>query len=206
MTATRGPMTGGMGVVSPTSVMSDLEAARAVREVLEPTARGLCAEGRPFRGLLYAGLMLTDARAAHARVQLPLRQSGDAGADGAARRRSRRAALRQRDRPADRARALLAARRGLRGHGVGRLSRARTRAACPSTGSTTPRASRASPCSTPARAGTAIACVTAGGRVLGVTGVGDDVDEARARAYRAVEAIHFEGAHWRRDIGTRRRT
>ena len=54
-----GPMTGGMGVVSPTSVMSDVEVARAVREVLEPTARGLAAEGRPFRGLLYAGLMLT---------------------------------------------------------------------------------------------------------------------------------------------------
>ncbi|MGZ3426136.1 MAG: phosphoribosylamine--glycine ligase, partial [Polyangia bacterium] len=54
-----GPMTGGMGVVSPTAVMSDLEVARAVREVLEPTARGLAAEGRPFRGLLYAGLMLT---------------------------------------------------------------------------------------------------------------------------------------------------
>src|SRR4051812_38534527 len=54
-----GPMTGGMGVVSPTAVMSDLEVARAVREVLEPTARGLVAEGRPFRGVLYAGLMLT---------------------------------------------------------------------------------------------------------------------------------------------------
>ena len=45
--------------------------------------------------------------------------------------------------------------------------------------------------------------VTAGGRVLGVTAVGDDVDAARARAYRAVETIHFEGAHWRRDIGRR---
>src|SRR5438270_2174004 len=54
-----GPMTGGMGVVSPTAVMSDLEVARAVKEVLEPTARGLAVEGRPFRGLLYAGLMLT---------------------------------------------------------------------------------------------------------------------------------------------------
>jgi len=48
--------------------------------------------------------------------------------------------------------------------------------------------------------------VTAGGRVLGVTAVGDDVAEARARAYRAVDEIHFEGAHYRRDIGMRRRT
>ena len=46
--------------------------------------------------------------------------------------------------------------------------------------------------------------VTAGGRVLGVTGVGDSVDDARARAYRAVESIGFEGAHFRRDIGQRR--
>ena len=46
--------------------------------------------------------------------------------------------------------------------------------------------------------------VTAGGRVLGVTAVGDDVDDARARAYRAVESIRFEGAHFRRDIGNRR--
>jgi phosphoribosylamine--glycine ligase len=45
--------------------------------------------------------------------------------------------------------------------------------------------------------------VTAGGRVLGVTAVGDGVDDARARAYRAVDAIHFEGAHVRRDIGRR---
>jgi phosphoribosylamine--glycine ligase len=45
--------------------------------------------------------------------------------------------------------------------------------------------------------------VTAGGRVLGVTAVGDGVDAARARAYRAVEQIRFEGAHYRRDIGRR---
>jgi phosphoribosylamine--glycine ligase len=48
--------------------------------------------------------------------------------------------------------------------------------------------------------------VTAGGRVLGVTAVGDDVDAARASAYRAVEAIRFEGAHYRRDIGHRERS
>jgi len=57
-----GPMTGGMGVVSPTSVMSDLEVARAVREVLEPTARGLAAEGRPFRGQTRSRLARHGAR------------------------------------------------------------------------------------------------------------------------------------------------
>jgi len=45
--------------------------------------------------------------------------------------------------------------------------------------------------------------VTAGGRVLGVTARGSDVAEARARAYRAVAEISFEGQQYRRDIGAR---
>jgi phosphoribosylamine--glycine ligase len=43
--------------------------------------------------------------------------------------------------------------------------------------------------------------VTAGGRVLGVTAVGDDLKQARDRAYRACDLIHFEGKTLRRDIG-----
>ena len=45
--------------------------------------------------------------------------------------------------------------------------------------------------------------VTAGGRVLGVTALGDTLAEAIRRAYAAAEKIHFEGAHMRRDIGSR---
>ena len=45
--------------------------------------------------------------------------------------------------------------------------------------------------------------VTAGGRVLGVTAAGDDVRQARDRAYAAVEKIHFDGVHYRRDIASR---
>jgi phosphoribosylamine---glycine ligase len=45
--------------------------------------------------------------------------------------------------------------------------------------------------------------VTAGGRVLGVTGVGDDFGSARARAYAGVETIRFEGMQYRTDIGSR---
>jgi phosphoribosylamine---glycine ligase len=45
--------------------------------------------------------------------------------------------------------------------------------------------------------------VTDGGRVLCVTALGDSVSEARARAYRAVEGIHWPGAFYRRDIGAR---
>ena len=55
----RGPMTGGMGAYSPPSLATDEILARVRREVLEPAVRGLAAEGAPFTGFLYAGLMLT---------------------------------------------------------------------------------------------------------------------------------------------------
>ena len=45
------------------------------------------------------------------------------------------------------------------------------------------------------------ATVTSGGRVLAVTAVGEDIDDAAARAYRAVECVRFEGKQLRRDIG-----
>jgi phosphoribosylamine--glycine ligase len=45
--------------------------------------------------------------------------------------------------------------------------------------------------------------LTAGGRVLGVTAHGPDLGAARARAYGAIEKIHFDGMHFRRDIGLR---
>jgi phosphoribosylamine--glycine ligase len=45
--------------------------------------------------------------------------------------------------------------------------------------------------------------LTAGGRVLGVTARGADLAAARARAYAAIEKIHFDGMHFRRDIGLR---
>ena len=43
--------------------------------------------------------------------------------------------------------------------------------------------------------------VTAGGRVLGVTALGSDIEDAQRRAYKAVEKIHFDGAYFRGDIG-----
>lgn len=47
------------------------------------------------------------------------------------------------------------------------------------------------------------ALITAGGRVLGVTALGADLQSAREAAYRSVESIEFEGAHYRKDIGAR---
>jgi phosphoribosylamine---glycine ligase len=200
----RGPMTGGMGVVSPTTVMSDLEVARAVREVLEPTARGLVAEGRPFRGLLYAGLMLTargpkvlefncrfgdpETQALLARLDDDLGALLHAVAIGRPVERVRfsaRAAV-----------CVVMASAGYPGPYPTGIPIDGLDAAARLDGVTVFHAGTR-------RDGDRI--VTAGGRVLGVTAVGDDVEQARGRAYRAVESIQFEGAHFRRDIGRRGR-
>jgi phosphoribosylamine--glycine ligase len=57
----RGPNTGGMGAHSPAGVLNAETASQVLRDILWPTFRGLQAEGRAFRGVLYAGLMVTDA-------------------------------------------------------------------------------------------------------------------------------------------------
>ncbi|MDY8108212.1 phosphoribosylamine--glycine ligase [Fulvimarina sp. 2208YS6-2-32] len=57
----RGPNTGGMGAYSPAIGLSEAQIARVMREIIEPTMRGMANQGAPFKGVLYAGLMLTDA-------------------------------------------------------------------------------------------------------------------------------------------------
>jgi len=56
-----GPNTGGMGAYSPAPVVTDAMAARVMDEIIYPTIRGAAAEGRPYKGVLYAGLMITEA-------------------------------------------------------------------------------------------------------------------------------------------------
>ncbi|MBQ1542413.1 phosphoribosylamine--glycine ligase [Caulobacter sp. CCUG 60055] len=56
----QGPNTGGMGTYSPAPVLTDALVERARRELIAPTVAGLAAEGAPYRGVLYAGLMLTE--------------------------------------------------------------------------------------------------------------------------------------------------
>jgi phosphoribosylamine--glycine ligase len=198
----QGPMTGGMGVVSPTAVMSDLEVARAVREVLEPTARGLAAEGRPFRGVLYAGLMLTakgpralefNCRFGDPETQvLMARLDDDLGA------LLRAIAVGQ---PPPRVRFSPRAAVCVVMAAPGYPGKYETGA--PIDGLD---AAGALDGVTVFHGGTRLQedrVVTAGGRVLGVTAVGDTVEDARTRAYRAVELIRFEGAHYRHDIGRR---
>jgi phosphoribosylamine--glycine ligase len=198
----RGPMTGGMGVLSPTPVLSELEVARALKEVLEPTARALVAEGRPFRGLLYAGLMLTatgpkvlefNCRFGDPEVQALLaRLDDDLGA-------------------------LLYA--NAVGQPLPRVRFSSQAAVCvvmtapgypgayesgaPISGLDDAAAVGALVFHAGTRRDEAGRIVTSGGRVLGVTATGADAAEARARAYAAVAKISFKGAHYRHDIGAR---
>ncbi len=55
----QGPNTGGMGAYSPAPIMTEALSARAMKEIIEPTVAAMEAEGRPYKGLLYAGLMIT---------------------------------------------------------------------------------------------------------------------------------------------------
>ena len=198
----KGPMTGGMGVVSPTPVLDDLTVARAVREVLEPTARGLVAEGRSFRGLLYAGLMMTatgpkvlefnvrfgdpETQALIVRLDEDLAKLLHAVATGKLPDRVRFSsqaavcvvvAAGGYPGAVDPPRAILGLDKAGALEGV-QIFHAGTRA----------------------EAGE---IVSAGGRVLGVTAVGDSLDDARRRAYAAVDLIDLPGAQVRRDIGGR---
>lgn len=59
----KGPNTGGMGAYSPAAVMTPAVEARVMKDIVEATANAMVAEGTPFRGVLFAGLMITDGKA-----------------------------------------------------------------------------------------------------------------------------------------------
>lgn len=196
-----GPNTGGMGAYAPAPVCPPAMVAELTRTVLQPAVDGLRADGRPFVGVLYAGLMLTPAGP---RVLEFNARFGD---------------------PETQAIVPLLASDLLEVCGAcadGRLSEVEVEwhpgaAAC------VVLASEGYPGAYPSgrpilgldsvpseavvfHAGTrrdAEHVLTAGGRVLGVTGWGPDLPSALARAYAAVDQIHFDGQHYRRDIGRR---
>ena len=200
-----GPNTGGMGTVSPSALIDDAGAQRILETLFVPTVRALTEAGRPFRGLLYGGLMLTPDRGPmviewNCRFGDPETQSvlmrfdGDllpwlAGvADGRMPQGTPRA------RPGVAMCVVLAA-----GGYPGK----------PRSGDAISGLPPASDDLVVFHAGTRrdgaadSPVVTAGGRVLGVTAYGVDLTAARARAYGAIERIHFDGMHFRRDIGLR---
>ncbi len=196
-----GPNTGGMGAYSPAPVLSAAVMAAVRKRVIEPTLEGLRAEARPYRGLLYVGLMLTEdgprvleynVRFGDPETQAVLPRLGyDLGGVllAAARGELGRVELPE---PAHAAGACVVAaagdypRGGSRGEPITGIEAARERGALVF------------------HAGTALAGgapATAGGRILAVAGTGATLSEALATAYAGVGEIHFEGMRYRSDIG-----
>ncbi len=199
----RGPNTGGMGAFAPSPLVDDTLRARVMREIISPVIAGMAAEGCPFRGFLYAGLMLTDSGPKviefnvrlgdpEAQVILPLIDEPIVPLLVAA--SSGRLANTE----------VRLARRCLTG--VVMASRGYPESSDRGRSILGIESAESLPGVTVYHAGTTEKdghLVTAGGRVLTVVGEGRDFVESIARAYAGVLQISFEGMQFRRDIGRR---
>lgn len=196
-----GPNTGGMGTVSPNPYYDDKAAAFCMEHIFRPTIDAMNAEGRPFKGCLFFGLMLTPAgpkvieyncRFGDPETQVVLpRLKTDLIDILCAIREERLAELEIEW--ADEACACVVMASG--GYP------AAYRKGIPISG-LNPQGQRND--AVVYHAGTRYEdgrFLTNGGRVLGVTATAATLDEALDKAYDAVEKIHFEDAHYRRDIG-----
>jgi phosphoribosylamine--glycine ligase len=201
----KGPNTGGMGTYAPAPVVTAKVLAQFEREVMAPVLRGMAAEARPFKGTLFAGVMVTpdeQVRVIEFNVRFgdPETQVLMATLEG------------------DLADVLCAAAQGRLD--VAAFSPPTRHAVCIVLSAhgypDTPRKgdeihgladAAAIPGATIIHAGTALDAsgrvVTAGGRVLGVTASGATLAEAHQRAYQAAQKIDFAGKHYRRDIAAR---
>ena len=202
--ADQGPNTGGMGAYSPAPVVTAEVDARVRKLVIEPTLAGMAAEGHPFTGFLYAGLMIDaagmpsvvefNARLGDPETQpILMRLDSDllslleAAVDGDPNTAS----------PAWNPQVALGVVLAAGGY-PGEIRKADV-----ISGLDTADAADAKVF----HAGTALDAsgrvITSGGRVLCVTGLGDSTMAAQAAAYRAAEKIDWTGVHYRRDIGYR---
>ena len=196
-----GPNTGGMGAYSPAPIIDAAMTERVMTEIIEPTIKGMAAEGRPYKGVLYAGLMIDDAGPKlieyNARFGDPecqvmmMRLKSDvleallACAEG----RLAETKLEWRD---EAAMLVVMAAKGYPGKYQKGTEIKGLDAADAVEGAVVFHAGTA------AEGGRVVAT---GGRVLGVTAMGKDVKEAQTRAYRAVDALDWPEGFCRRDIG-----
>jgi phosphoribosylamine--glycine ligase len=197
----RGPNTGGMGAYAPVPEVGPDAVDRVVREIMEPVLQALARQGTPFVGVLYAGLMWTErgpfvlefnARFGDPEAQaiLPLLET-DLLAALEACVEGRLGDVELRWRPGACVTVVLAA-PGYPGRVPEGLPIAGLEEAAAQEGVLIFHAGTR-------REGDRV--LTAGGRVLAVSAIGGHLPEAAARAYAAAERIHFEGMHYRRDIG-----
>ena len=197
-----GPNTGGMGAYSPAPIVTPKVHARVMREIILPTVEGMAAEGMPYVGFLYAGLMID--RAGNPKTLEFNCRLGDPEAQPILLRlKSDLLALVERalDGTLERAQAQWDRRSAL-----GVVMAAPGYPEEPRKGARIEGLPRPSADCHVFHAGTRLEgkdVVTSGGRVLCVTALGDSVKMARTVAYEAAERIRFEGAQFRRDIGAR---
>ena len=198
----RGPNTGGMGAYSPAPVVTPEVHARAMREVIAPALKGMEQEGMPYTGFLYAGLMI-DARGAPRVVEFNCRLGDPETQPILMRLKSDFLDLLDHAMAGtlDRAEAEWDRRAAL-----GVVMAAAGYPEAPTRGDAITGLPPAMDDCHVFHAGTAEKdgqVVTAGGRVLCVTALGDKVSLAAQRAYEVVAGIAFEGRQFRRDIGHR---
>ncbi len=201
-----GPNTGGMGAYSPAPVVTPELHARLMREVIQPTVQGMAADGIPYTGFLYAGVMIDakgvprvlefncrlgdpETQPIMARLKSDLVELLDHAVDGT---------LDQAHAEWDRRTALCvvlaahgypeAPRRGDAIEGLDRVTAATHPDVVVFHAGTTLEGNRV---------------VASGGRVLGVTALGDSVRLAQRAAYAAIGTIRFDGMQYRTDIGHR---
>jgi len=198
----RGPNTGGMGAYSPAPVVTPEVHARAMREVILPTLKGMEREGMPYTGFLYAGLMI-DAKGAPRVVEFNCRMGDPETQPIMMRLKSDFLDLLEHavDGTLDRAEAEWDRRAAL-----GVVMAAAGYPDTPRKGDEIAGLPKGLDDCHVFHAGTAEKngkVVTAGGRVLCVTALGENVKIAAERAYEVAAGIRFEGMQYRRDIGHR---
>jgi phosphoribosylamine---glycine ligase len=201
--ADQGPNTGGMGAYSPAPVISDALHARVMREVMEPTVRGLAADGMPYTGFLYAGIMVApdgtpnvlefNCRLGDPEAQpilMRLKTDLPALCEAAVTRRLDSVSAEWDPRPA----------LGVVMAAAGYPQEVRT-------GDVIEGLDRAA--RLPGKifhAGTRLSSgqvLTSGGRVLCAVGLGNSVSAAQAEAYALVRSVTWPGVQYRRDVGFR---
>jgi phosphoribosylamine---glycine ligase len=199
----KGPNTGGMGAYSPAPVVTDEITAYVMEKVMLPTLHGLEAEGRPYKGMLYAGLMIDgdkinvlefncrfgdpEAQPLLMRLQNDIIDIFEAAIDGCL------DTITMKIDPSPTVCVVMASGGYPGDYQKGKVIKGLVDA------------SKVDGVMV-FHAGTATKntrTVTAGGRVLGVTAIGKNLEEAIAKAYSAVDLIQWTGCYCRRDIGAK---
>ena len=195
----QGPNTGGMGAYSPVPVVTPEVYRRTMDEIILPTVRGMATDGCEFTGFLYAGLMI-DENGAPRTIEFNCRFGDPETQPIMSRLDSDLADLVQAalDRRLDKVQAEWNPQTA-----VGVVLAAAGYPDSPRKGDAVEGMEAANKIGKVFHAGTAVSdghTVTNGGRVLCVVGLGDNVKQAKAKAYEAVAKIHFEGMQYRKDI------